>query len=184
MKRFSWMALAMLVIAGSAMAQPPQGGMQPPQGGMMMHREMMKERMGKSPLEELGLSDAQKTQIHQTLLDTRKKNIDVEAKLKLAGIELHELMRAEAPDQAKINVKISEVSKLRETLMRNGIETKLAVHKILTPEQRKKLQESQASRLGRGRHGARFFGGAGMMHRGGGFGPHDDIDTPEFEEEF
>jgi len=182
MKRFSLMALAMLAIAGAAMAQPPQGG-------MMKHREMMKERMGKSPLEELGLSDAQKAQIHQALLDTRKKNIDVEAKLKLAGIELHELMRVETPDQAKINAKISEVSKLRETLMRNGIETKLAVHKILTPEQRKKMQELRGSMFGRGRHGARPFGGPGMMHRGGGFGPgdddddDDDDDAPEFEEE-
>jgi len=176
MKRFSLMALAMLVMASTAMAQPPQGG-------MMKHREMMKERLGKAPLEELGLSDAQKSQIHQAMLDTRKKNIDVEAKLKLAGIELHELMRAEAPDQARINVKISEVSKLRETLMRNGIETKLAVHKILTPEQRKKMQELRGSLFGRSRHGARPFGGPGMMHRGGGFGPGDD-DAPEFEEEF
>jgi len=175
MKRFSLLALAMLVIANLAMAQPPQGG-------VLKHREMMKERPGKSPLEELGLSDAQKSQIHQTMLDTRKKNIDVEAKLKLAGIELHELMRAETPDQAKINVKISEVSKLRETLMRNGIETKLAVHKILTPEQRKKLQESRGAMFGRGRHGARHFGGPGMMRRGG-FGPHDDIDAPELEED-
>lgn len=183
MKRFSWMMFAMLVMAGAAMAQPPQGEKQPPQGGMMMHREMMKERRGKLPLEELGLSDAQKTQIRQTLLDTRKKNIDVEAKLKLAGIELHELMRAETPDQAKINVKISEVSKLRETLMRNGIETKLAVQKILTPEQRKKMQEARAGMFGRSFRGGRHMGGPGMMHRGGGLGPQDDIDTPDFEEE-
>jgi len=176
MKRFSLMALAMLVIASAAMAQPPQGG-------MMKQREMMKERLGKSLLEELGLSDAQKSQIHQVRLDTRKKNIDVEAKLKLAGIELHELMNAETPDQGKINAKISEVSKWREALMRNGIETKLAVQKILTPEQRKKMQESRASMFGRGRHGARHFGGPGMMRHGGGFGPHDDIDAPEFEEE-
>jgi len=177
MKRFSLMALAMLVIAGAAMAQPPEGG-------MMKHREMMKERLGKPPLEELGLSDAQKTQIHQALLDTRKKNIDVEAKLKLAGIELHELMRAETPDQARINVKIGEVSKLHETLMRHGIDAKLAVQKILTPEQRKKRQESRGSRFGRGRHGVRFFGGPGMMPHGGGFGPHDNFDAPEFDEEF
>ncbi len=176
MKRFSLMALAMLVIAGAAMAQPPQGEMK-------MRREMMKERLGKSALEELGLSDAQKSQIHQALLDTRKKNIDVEAKLKLAGIELHELMRAEAPDQAKINVKIGEVSRLRETLMRNRIETRLAVQKILTPEQRKKMQELRPAMFGRARHGAHLFGGPGMMRRGG-FGPHDDdIDAPEFEEE-
>jgi len=174
MKRFSLMALAMLIFATVAMAQPPQSG--------MMHREMMKERLGKSPLEELGLSDAQKSQIHQTLLDTRKKNIDVEAKLKLAGIELHELTNAETPDQAKINAKISEVSKLRETLMRNGIETKLAVQKILTPEQRKKMHGSRASIFGRGRHGAHHFGGPGMMRRGG-FGPHDDIDAPELDED-
>ena len=177
MKRFSFLmaAAAMVLMANIATAQPPQGG--------MMRREMMKERPGNSPLEDLGLSDAQKTQIRQAMLDTRKKNIDVEAKLKLATIELHELMAVDAPDQAKINAKISEVSKQRETLMRNGIETKLAVQKILTPEQRKKMQELRPFMFGRGRHGARPFGGPGMMHRGGGFGPGDDDGMPELEEE-
>lgn len=179
MKRFYLLASALLVMVGVVAAQPPS----PSPDGMMKRREMMKERMGKLPLEELGLSDAQKTQIRQALLDTRKKNIDVEAKLKLAGIELHELMRVDAPDQAKINAKISEVSKLRETLMRNGIETKLAVQKILTPEQRKKLQESRGAMFGRGRHGARHFGGLGMAPHGDGWGSHDDIDEPGLDEE-
>lgn len=179
MKRFSLIvAAATVLLANAVMAQPQPGG--------MMHRGMMMgERTGKSFAEELGLTDAQKTQINQTMLDMRKKNIDVEAKLKLAGIELHELMSADTPDQGKINAKISEVSQLREKIMRSHIETKLAIQKVLTPEQRKKAKDLRSSGFMKMRQhgGFRHFGGPGMMRRGGGFGPGDDVDMSAFEQE-
>jgi Spy/CpxP family protein refolding chaperone len=181
MKRFSFSLIAgcvaAVLMAGMAMAQP--------RGGMMRRAEG--EQMRKPMFEELGLTDQQKEQIRQVILGTRKKNIDVEAKQKLARIELHELMAADTPDQNKINAKISELSKLHENLMRNRIESHLAVQKVLTPEQRKKAKELRP--LMRERHGGfRHFqgGGPGMM-RGGGFrlGPGFDMpfDEPELEEE-
>jgi len=171
MKRFSLIIVAIMFIATVAMAQP--------QGGMAPRSE------GKPPFDQLGLSDEQKAQIHQTMLDTRKKNIDVEAKQKLARLELHELLNADSPDQGKINAKISELSKLNETLMRNGIEAKLAVQKILTPEQRKKAKSMGPLMRERFRDGDHRFGPGRMRH--GGFGHHDDdddMDMPELEDEF
>jgi Spy/CpxP family protein refolding chaperone len=166
MKRFSLIAIAIMFIATAAMAQP--------RGGMAPRSE------GKTPFEQLGLSDEQKAQIQQLLLDTRKKNIDVEAKQKLARIELHELMNADSPDQGKINTKIGELSKLHETLMRNRIESKLAIQKILTPEQRKKAKQMGPWMHERFRDGEHF--GPGMMRRGG-FGHPDIMDMPELEDE-
>jgi Spy/CpxP family protein refolding chaperone len=172
MKRFSLIAVAAaaLFIANVTMAQPPQAGMK---------QHAIGGQMGKLPFEDLGLTDEQKAQIHQIMLDARKKNIDVEAKLKLANIELHELMGAEAPDQGKINAKISEVSQLREKIMRNHIESKLAVQKVLTPEQRKKAKTLRPMKHEHMRH---HFEGPGMMRRGG-FGFGDDWEMPELENE-
>jgi Spy/CpxP family protein refolding chaperone len=174
MKRFSLSLIAgcaaLMLMSSMAMAQP--------RGGMRQRAEG--EQMRKPMFEELGLTDQQKEQIRQARLDTRKKNIDVEAKQKLARIELHELMGADTPDQSKINAKISE--------LRNRIESHLAVQKVLTPEQRKKAKELRPLMHERFRGGFRHFqgGGPGMMRGGGfGFGQGFDIpfDEPEPEEE-
>jgi protein CpxP len=181
MKRFSLSLIAgcaaIVLMSSLAMAQP--------RGGMKQRAEGEPRRQ---PLwEELGLTDQQKEQIRQVLLDTRKKNIEVKARQKLARIELHELMAADTPDQGKINAKITELSKFHETLMRNRIESHLAVQKVLTPEQRKKAKELRPFMRER-RGGFRHFqgGGPGMM-RGDGFGLGPGMDMPfdelEFEEE-
>jgi protein CpxP len=168
-----------MLMGSMAMAQP--------RGGMKQRAAGEQKQMRKPMFEELGLTDQQKEQIRQVMLEARKKNIDVEAKQKLARLELHELMGADAPDQAKINAKISELSKLRETLMRNHIESVLAVQKVLTPEQRKKAKELRPMQREHFR-GFRHFegGGPGMMRHGGlGFGPGMDMpfDELDFEEE-
>lgn len=181
MKRFSLPLIAgcaaMILMGSMAMAQPRAGMKQRAEG----------EQIRQPLWEQLGLSQQQKDQIRQVMLDARKKNIDVEAKQKLARIELHELMAADTPDQSKINAKISELSKLHETLMRNRIESHLAVQKVLTPEQRKKAKELRPMMRER-RGGFRHFdgGGPGMMRHGGfGFGPGFDMpfDEPEPDEE-
>jgi len=180
MNRFSLSLVAgcaaIVLMASLAMAQP--------RGGMMQRAEG--ERMRKPMWEQLGLTDQQKEQIRQTMLNTRKKNIDVEAKQKLARIELHELMAADAPDQNKINAKISELSKAHETLMRNRIESMLAVQKVLTPEQRQKAKELRPNMRQRRGGFDKFRGRPGMMRRGGfENGPGFDMpfDEPEFDEE-
>jgi Spy/CpxP family protein refolding chaperone len=184
MKRlFLWLvagSAALVMMAGLALAQPPAG--EAPSGA----RQRMQQQ---NRFEQLGLSDQQKEQIHQTLLDTRKKNIDVEAKQKLGRIELHELMSADTPDQGKINAKITELSKLHETLMRNHVESRLAIQKVLTPEQRTKLKALRPMMMREHfRGGFRHFdgGGPGMMRRGGfgrGMGLGMFPEEPELDEE-
>ncbi|MDZ7288386.1 MAG: Spy/CpxP family protein refolding chaperone [candidate division KSB1 bacterium] len=178
MKRFSLSFItgcAVIVLtAGLAMAQPR---------GIMKQRAAG-EQMRQPLWEQLGLTEQQKEQIRQIMLDTRKKNIDVEAKQKLARLELHELMAADTPDQSKINAKVTELSKFHETLMRNRIESQLAIQKVLTPEQRKKAKELRPFGLFPG--GMRHLGaGPGMMRHGGfGHGPGWDIapEQPELDE--
>ncbi|MDZ7344613.1 MAG: Spy/CpxP family protein refolding chaperone [candidate division KSB1 bacterium] len=172
MKRISLFLTAIIagviLFASLASAQPR---------GKTMQRG---ERVGKQWAEELGLTSEQKEQINQILLATRKKNIDVQAKQKLAHLELQELLAADAPDQNKINAKIAELSKIHETLMRNRIESLLSVQKVLTPEQRKKAKELRP--FG-GFHGGlgRWDGGPGLGLRGR-FGPPTDLELPPLDE--
>jgi periplasmic protein CpxP/Spy len=174
MKRFSLPLIAgcaaLMLMGSMAMAQPRGGMMQRAQG----------EQMRKPWAEQLGLTDEQKAQVRQIMLDTRKKNIDVEAKQKLARIELQELMGADTPDQKKIDAKVDELSQIRTTLMHNRINTLLAVQKVLTPDQRKKAKELRPF----GPHGGSgHFGGPGMMMRRGGFGRGSGQDMPFDEPE-
>ena len=167
MKNKSSVTLVLLLAAAfgvhAALAQPREKKMPFGAGGRLS--------------EALNLSDEQKAQVRQIMLEARKKNITTEAQHKLARLELHELMQADTPDVKKIDAKISEVSKLRETMMRAHIESRLAMQKILTPEQRKKMQEIRPfERMRRGRghfgdsgpgrfeHGDLGFGGEDLEH--------------------
>ena len=159
MKRFSFLPLAAatMLCCGLAFAQP--AAPEPAEEFDGFDRPGMHEMMA----EKLGLSAEQKEQIRKITLDARKKNIEVEAKGKVARIELHELMAADAPDQHKINAKITELSQTHETLLRSRVETMLAVKKILTPEQRAKMKELRP--FGPGMHGrmGKPGQGQGMM---------------------
>ncbi len=180
MKRFHLSLLAVstaiMLTASLAAAQPRGGMMQRAQG----------EQMHKSWAEQLGLTDDQRAQIRQIFLDTRKKNIDVEAKQKLAHLELQELMTADTPDQKKIDAKVDELSQIRTTLMHNRINALLAVQKVLTPDQRKKAQELRPFELFRGGFGHFDGDGPGMMQHGNfgrRFGMIMPPEPPEPDEE-
>jgi len=137
MKRFFLLTLAATVLCfGMALAQPGAPPMPAPD-----FEEFGEPDMRQIFGEKLGLSAEQKEQIHKIMLDTRKKNIEAEAKGKIARIELHELLGADTPDQKKIDAKIAELSQLHEATLRNRVETMLAVKKVLTPEQRLKMKE-------------------------------------------
>ncbi len=116
--------------------------------------------------EKLGLSAEQKDQIHKIMLDTRKRNIEAEAKGKIARIELHELLSADSPDQKKLDAKIAELTQFHGTMLRSHVETMLAIKKVLTAEQRAKLKELRPM-MGFGRHNR--MGGFG--HGPGAMGP-------------
>jgi Spy/CpxP family protein refolding chaperone len=178
MKRFSFLSIAALALCfGVAMAQPsappaPEPAFDDGPAFEEFDRPHVQQLFG----EKLGLSAEQKDQIQKITLEARKKNIEVEAKGKLARIELHEAMAADTPDQKKIDAKIAELSQVHETRLRSHVETMLAIKKVLTPEQRAKLKELQPLGMGRpGRTGG-FGHGPGMM--GGGrhqMGPRHGI---------
>lgn len=101
-------------------------------GGPMFNLEMLAE--------ELELTEEQQAQLEEQKFAARKSAIETRSKLKLQRLELHKLMRADTPDESKIKSTVEEMGELKTELQLNRVQTKLNMHKILTPEQREKMQ--------------------------------------------
>lgn len=91
-------------------------------------------------VKELGLSDKQSEQIDQLSLNHRKAVIKLEADIKIAELEFQDLMEGD-PSEADVRKKAKTLSQLREKLQDLRIDHMLAMRKVLTPEQHKKLRE-------------------------------------------
>jgi len=91
--------------------------------------ERMKER--------LGLSDEQTGQIRAILRDARKTSIKIRADLRVARIELGELVIQEKVEKEKIDAKLGQIGQLRQQRLRLRTDVVLATRDILTPEQMK-----------------------------------------------
>jgi Spy/CpxP family protein refolding chaperone len=123
--------------------------------------------------QELGLSDAQVTQIRKLHLDQRKAAIKRRADAQLARIELQELMQAPTVDEKAVALRVKEISDIQAANIKARVDTMLAMKKILTPEQQEKMKQLHRGRMqgpGMGPDGE----GRGMMRRRMGPPPRDD----------
>jgi Spy/CpxP family protein refolding chaperone len=117
-------------------------------GGMMCGPGMPGGRlgpgMGHRPMMLLHGLDLTPEQLKK-LADLHEKQarlaIETEADLRLATLDLQELMRAEAPDRAKIDAQIETLAGLRAQLQKSRAATLLEARALLTPEQLKKWHE-------------------------------------------
>jgi Spy/CpxP family protein refolding chaperone len=100
--------------------------------------------------EQLGLSDAQLEQLRTLRADHQKIQIRRRADQEIARLELHQLMTATALDEKAVAVKVKELGDLGSAALKARVDSHLALRKVLTPEQQKKMHELRP-----------------MMHRGG-----------------
>lgn len=190
-----------LALLGTVLAQQPmspmgkgpggQGmgkGMGPcgmcPGSGMGAGRGMGRGmRMGQMPgpiwkdkelLQKAGITEEQASKIREMHFQTQKDRLKIGSDLKLKQLEMNELMDADKPDDGKIMAKAKEISALREKLYLQGVQQRLEMKKLITPEQEEKLRgamQEKHSELGPPLD--RTFGmGPEMM------GPGPDFDTP------
>lgn len=134
MKRIA-IAAMILVLATPAisLAQQARQG-QGPRTGVARTRVDMAEK--------LNLTDQQKEQIRKLRTDMQRTRIEQSAKVRLARLDMRELMAADSPDRSAIERKMREVSDLELKLKMAQLDNHLAVQKILTPEQRKIWREN------------------------------------------
>ena len=91
-----------------------QGGMQGMPEGMGMPRPSQLVRMLKA---ELGLSDEQTKGAKEIFFQVMKANIKQRADLRIAELELQELLEAEPVDMAKVEAKLKAIEGRRTTLL-------------------------------------------------------------------
>jgi len=66
--------------------------------------------------------------------------VQAQADIRIATMDMQQLMRAETPDKAKIDAQIDKLAQLRSGMQKSRTATLLEVRALLTPEQLKKCQ--------------------------------------------
>ena len=143
-------------MTGSGVMGMMEGGGMGGHGGMRGPGHML--RMLKA---ELALSEGQEKQLKDLLYQVEKAHITQRADVRVAELELQQLLEADPVEMAKVEGKLKEVEGLRTALRLNLIKAHEQAKSLLTPEQRQKLEPIH-DRL-HGRRGMRGEGGMGRM---------------------
>jgi len=164
MKKLSFLLtplLAVGLLADTALSQAPDRG-----PGITERKTVHARRGGgwrggrfERMKERLELSDEQTEKIRGILREARKTSIKVRANLRVAQIELGELVTQDKVDKGKIDEKLVQIGQLRQQRLRLRTDVVLATRGVLTPDQMKKadhwLTRFLSGRRGRGRRGHR-----------------------------
>ncbi len=158
MKRLTITSLALVVlIAAAVSAQVPAAPMQ-----------------GKAFAEQLALTQEQKDRISSIRSEWQKEKIMIQADMKLANLELRELMRNRETSENDLKSKMEKVSDHRITLRLGQRKVRNAVRDVLTPEQQELLDNRPHRRAfnSRKRDGRmnRGMGRMGDMRMNRGYG--------------
>jgi Spy/CpxP family protein refolding chaperone len=103
---------------------------------------------------DIGLTDQQVAQIQKIVGQERKAAIRRGADMRIARMELQELMSAPTLDEAAISAKVKALGDLQAAAFKARTETRLQVRRLVTAEQFQKMQEHRramgARRMQRG----------------------------------
>ena len=91
-------------------------------------------------VKELQLTDAQIKQIEQTFLDYRLKLIDLRADVERQETKLQPLLEADQPNEQQVSSQVDAVVAARGKLEKTNTMMMLAIRRVLSVEQWKKLQ--------------------------------------------
>jgi protein CpxP len=149
------LAIAGVLLVGTALAQGPGGGMGPGPG-FGEHRPPMERAFGPQgdhgrwwnnpkAVERLKLTDEQRKAFDGILLEHRKTLIDLRANVEKAELEMEPLMSADQPNEARILAQIDKVAQARAELEKANARFLLAIRNKLTPEQWKQIQAFRAN---------------------------------------
>jgi len=125
-----------LALGGSASAQPPPPG--GPAGGRMGRAEGMTRY--------LGLSDAQKEQVHQLMQGRRAEHEALREQIQANSEQLRKALEVANPDPAAVGELAIEGHRLREQGLALREAQDKAVRAMLTPDQQAKFDAMKALR--------------------------------------
>jgi Spy/CpxP family protein refolding chaperone len=122
--------------------------------------------------QELGLSDEQSAQLQKLRQEERKQAIRQRADMEIARMELDQALDAATVDEKAVAAKVQALTQLQAAAVQARVDQRLAVRKLLSPEQRDKMR--QLTREHRGRDRGRDRGRQGRF----GAGPAGRPPTP------
>ncbi len=119
---------------------------------------------------ELGLTQEQQKQITALQEKHWQEAAAQHEQVRVKHEELAALWRTDKPDRAAIHAKLAEIDTIREGLRAAAVDLKLAVHALLTPEQRAKAELGRGCGFGggQGRGGCPFADGEDRGPKGRG----------------
>ena len=95
---------------------------------------------GAMMLHGLDLTPDQQKKVEAIHERAQRQMIQQQADLRIATMDLQQLMRADSPDKGKIDAQIDKLAQLRAGMQKMHTATLLEVRALLTPEQLKKFQ--------------------------------------------
>jgi len=102
--------------------------------------------------EKLGLTDTQMTQLHKLRTEQQEKAIRRRADLRVARLEMRNLLAAPTVDEQAVRAKAQQVGELLIAAARDLAEAGLALRRIVSADQAEKLLEMREHRAGAWRH--------------------------------
>ena len=99
----------------------------------------------------LNLSETQEQAMRELRRKHTKELIPLRGQCQSADLDLEAALEADEPDLAKINRLVDEKSKISAEITKKRLAHRIAVVKLLTPEQRKIWRERQGGEWGKGR---------------------------------
>jgi Spy/CpxP family protein refolding chaperone len=146
-------ALSIVAVAALAYGDMDSRGMT---SGMMRGCGMDGQTMGIDDLTILNLNEQQKTSIGAIRSSMMKETIRRTADIRIAQIELQDLLSQDPVDMKAVEAKVRQVGSLRTEMQLAHIKAMEDIKANLTPEQRKKLKDMITAGL--------LMGGMGMKH--------------------
>ncbi len=148
MTKRAWLAgLASMALASGLLAQGP-GPRPAPRGDL---ESQLKER--------IGLADEQVEQVRKLRVEHQKAEVQRQAALQVARMELNELFRAPMVDEKAIAAKLKVVGDLEFAVLKARVDQRLALRKVVSPEQAEQIEKLAAvgsrMRAGQGARAAR-----------------------------
>jgi Spy/CpxP family protein refolding chaperone len=115
--------------------------------------------------QKLDLTDQQREELKALHFNTARGQIKMRADLKIARLELKEILTRAEPNRKEVDQKLDQIAKIQTDLRKSQIDRKLAIREILDEEQLAKLRELKRDREMWHRKGKPSFRGPGRDFR-------------------
>jgi Spy/CpxP family protein refolding chaperone len=96
---------------------------------------------------KLGITEEQQKRLRASVLETRKKTIELTARLKIARLELEQSLESASINREAIDKQVDEIARVKGDLLRAIVAQRIVAKETLTPEQRERLQTIVRQRL-------------------------------------